>query len=231
MLIVKNKKSEHLETIPSASMQRYAAEIFRIEQDHEIVSLSQLASAIDASHQAIANMVHRLSKAGYTDFQAYKGVRLTVEGKKIAMNLLRRHRIGEVFFVDVMGYDWAQAHLLADNFEKGINAELEDRLAEMTGDPKYCPHGEPIPDREGQISYLDDMRLVDEEVGANYRLTRVRTHNLDKLQYLGKLEMKPGLEFFLVSKAPFRGPLRMRFEVSDRIIGYELASSLWAEKI
>jgi DtxR family Mn-dependent transcriptional regulator len=112
-----------------------------------------------------------------------------------------------------------------------LNSELEERLAALTGDPKHCPHGEPIPDREGQISFHDDNKLVEEESGFNFKLTRVRTHNLDKLYYLGKLEMKPGLEFFLVSKAPFRGPLRMRFSESDRIIGYELASSIWAERI
>ena len=219
------------EIIPSDGMQRYAAEIFRLEQDHAIVSLSLLAQSIDASHQAISRMVHRLTNAGMTKFEAYRGVRLTKKGQQMAMPSLRRHRIGEVFLVNIMGYDWADAHTLADQFEKGINPELEERLSELTGHPTHCPHGEPIPDRDGHITMPNDRPLFDEEIGKRYRLTRVRTHNLDKLKYLDKLDMRPGLEFFFVSKAPFRGPLRMRMENNERIIGYELASSFWVEKI
>jgi DtxR family Mn-dependent transcriptional regulator len=95
----------------------------------------------------------------------------------------------------------------------------------------HCPHGEPIPDKEGNISYPNDAQLVELEIKHDYRLTRVRTHNLDKLRYLDKLGMKPGIEFGFVTIAPFRGPLRLRFGNNDQIIGYELASSFWVEKL
>ncbi len=215
----------------SLAMQRYAAEIFRLEQDHGMASLSLVAEAVDASHQAVARMIQRMTKGGFTIFKAYKGVRLTHKGKKIAMPAIRRHRLGEVFLVNMMGYDWADAHQLADQFEKGLVDELVERIADLCGDPKYCPHGEPIPDRDGKITIHDDKALIDEQIGESYRISRVRTHNLDKLKYLDKLEMRPGLEFFYVSKAPFRGPLRMRYGKSDRVIGFELASSFWVEKI
>ena len=216
---------------PSAAMQRYAAEIFRLEQDNDSVSLSLLAQNVDASHQAISRMVHRLTEAGFAKFEAYQGVRLTEKGQQMAMPSLRRHRLGEVFLVNVMGYDWADAHTLADQFEKGINAELEERLSALTDHPTHCPHGEPIPDRKGNIIEPNDRPLFEEEIGRRYRLSRVRTHNIDKLKYLDKLDMRPGLEFFFVSKAPFRGPLRMRMENNESIIGFELASSFWVENI
>jgi len=216
---------------PSLAMQRYAAEVFRLQQDHEQVSLSHLAEHVDSSPQAISRMIKRLTDAGYADYEPYRGVRLTKDGERIAMPSLRRHRLSEVFLVQVMGYDWAAAHDLTDLFERGINDELEDRMAELTGHPTRCPHGEPIPTKEGEISFPNDKPLVEQEIGEQFRLSRVRTHDMDKLRYIAKLGLTPGVEFGLVSRAPFRGPLRLQLERSDQVIGYELASSMWVESL
>src|SRR5690606_10000466 len=134
----------------SPAMQRYAAEVFRIQQDEGKVSLSHLAEQVESSPQAIARMVKRLTDAGFATYEPYRGVRLTKEGERIAMPALRRHRLGEVFLVKVMGYDWASAHELTDVFERGINEELEDRIDQLAGYPTNCPHGEPIPTKDGQ---------------------------------------------------------------------------------
>ena len=215
----------------SPAMQRYAAEVFRIQQDVPQVSLSHLAEHVESSPQAIARMVKRLTDSGFATYEPYRGVRLTSAGERIAMPALRRHRLGEVFLVKVMGYDWASAHELTDLFERGINEELEDRMDELTGHPSRCPHGEPIPDKEGKITYPDDGPLVAQEAGMRCRLSRVRTHDLDKLRYIANLGLVPGVEFILVSRAPFNGPLRLQFERNDQVIGYELASSLWVEAL
>ncbi len=213
----------------SPAMQRYAAEVFRIQQDQPQVSLSHLAENVESSPQAIARMVKRLTDAGFASYEPYRGVRLTKEGERIAMPALRRHRLGEVFLVKVMGYDWASAHELTDVFERGINDELEERIDELAGHPTRCPHGEPIPNKEGKITFPNDSPLVDREVGVRCRLTRVRTHHMDKLRYIANLGLTPGVEFTLVSRAPFNGPLRLQFERNDQVIGFELASSLWVE--
>lgn len=213
----------------SPAMQRYAAEVFRIQQDQPQVSLSHLAENVESSPQAIARMVKRLTDAGFATYEPYRGVRLTKDGERIAMPALRRHRLGEVFLVKVMGYDWASAHELTDVFERGINDELEERMDELAGHPTRCPHGEPIPTKEGKITFPNDSPLVDREVGVRCRLTRVRTHDMDKLRYIANLGLTPGVEFTLVSRAPFNGPLRLQFERNDQVIGFELASSLWVE--
>jgi len=213
----------------SQAMQRYAAEVFRLQQDDPQVSLSLLADHVDSSPQAISRMVKRLTDGGFASYEPYRGVRLTSEGERIAMPALRRHRLGEVFLVQIMGYDWAEAHELTDQFELGLNEELEERIDALTGNPSRCPHGEPIPDKDGQIIFPDDAPLLDQEPGTRCRLSRVRTHDFDKLRYIAQLELKPGVEFSLVSKAPFRGPLRLKFERGDQVIGYELASSMWVE--
>jgi DtxR family Mn-dependent transcriptional regulator len=210
-------------------MRRYAAEIYRLQHDHQQVTLSLLSSHVEASAQAISSMIKRLSDGGYLTYEPYRGVRLTGEGEQIAMPALRRHRLTEVFLVKVMGYDWAAAHSLSDVFERGVNDELEERMDALTDHPTRCPHGEPIPDREGVMPAIDDRPLLEVPSGSDCVVSRVRTHDLDKLRYIAEIGLVPGVPFHLLSCAPFRGPLRLQMKPQDHIIGYELAATLWVE--
>jgi len=213
----------------SPAMQRYAAEIYRLQQDNEQVSLSLLSSHVESSAQAISTMVKRLGKNGYLVHEPYRGVRLTPSGEKIAMPSLRRHRLTEVFLVKVMKYDWAAAHVLADTFELGINDELEDRMDELAGRPTRCPHGEPIPSKDGVMPVVKDEPLANVPSGSDCVVSRVRTHNTDKLHYIAEIGLVPGTPFHLLSCAPFKGPLRLEMKPHDHIIGYELSQSIWVE--
>jgi DtxR family Mn-dependent transcriptional regulator len=213
----------------SPAMQRYAAEIYRLQQDHEQVSLSLLSSHVESSAQAISTMVKRLNENGYLIHEPYRGVRLTPAGEKIAMPALRRHRLTEVFLVKVMKYDWASAHDLSDVFERGINNELEDRMDELTAHPTRCPHGEPIPSKEGIMPVVKDIPLIEVPSNSDCIVSRVRTHDMEMLYYIGELGLVPGTPFHLLSCAPFKGPLRLQMKTEDHVIGYELATSLWVE--
>ncbi|MEZ4767437.1 MAG: metal-dependent transcriptional regulator [Caldilineales bacterium] len=213
----------------SPAMQRYAAEIYRLQQDHDQVPVSMLNEHVGASAQAISQMVRRLGKRGFLVHEPYRGVRLTESGQRIAMPALRRHRLTEVFLVRIMQYDWASAHELADTFERGINDELEDRMDELTGHPTRCPHGEPIPSKEGVMPPLNDVPLIDVPSGSDCAISRVRTHDYDKLRYIASLGLVPGEAFHLFSCAPFKGPLRLKMSRQDHVIGFELAKSLWVE--
>ena len=210
-------------------MRRYAAEIYRLQQDHEQVSLSLLSSHVESSAQAISTMVKRLNKNGYLVHEPYRGVRLTPAGEKIAMPALRRHRLTEVFLVKVMNYDWASAHELSDVFERGVNDEIEDRMDELAGHPTRCPHGEPIPSKDGVMPEVKDIPLVDVPSGSDCVVSRVRTHNMEELRYIAELGLVPGTPFHLLSCAPFKGPLRLQMKPNDHIIGYELSQSIWVE--
>ncbi len=213
----------------SSSMQRYAAEIYRLQQDHEQVSLSLLSSHVDASAQAISMMIKKMGKQGYLQHEPYRGVRLTPAGEKIAMPALRRHRLTEAFLVNVMKYDWASAHELSDTFEKGINDEIEERMFELSGRPTRCPHGEPIPSRDGIMPFINDVPLSQVPSGSDCVVSRVRTHHHAKLRYIAELGLVPGVAFHLLSCAPFQGPLRLQMKPHDHIIGYELSQSIWVE--
>jgi DtxR family Mn-dependent transcriptional regulator len=209
--------------------QRYAAEVYRLQQDHSVVPVSILTENVNASPQAVSKMIRRLSQAGYLEHEPYRGVRLTADGERIAMPALRRHRLSEVFLVRIMGYNWATAHELTDVFERGVNDEIEDKMDEMTGHPTRCPHGEPIPSKAGVMPIVKDLPLVDVPSGSDCMISRVRTHDYHKLHYIGSLGLVPGAPFHLVSCAPFKGPLRLQFKPQDQIIGYEIAQALWVE--
>ena len=213
----------------TASMQRYAAELYRLQQERTQVPVSCLTECIGASAQATAQMVRRLHTQGFLVHEPYRGVQLTAQGEQIAMPALRRHRITEVFLVQVMRYDWADVHDLADSFEQGVNEELEARMAAMTGYPQRCPHGEPIPSCEGVMPLVNDRPLVELAPGVNCLISRVRTHNQEKLRYIASLGLLPGETFTLLNCAPFQGPLRLKFKRHDHVIGHELARSLWVE--
>jgi DtxR family Mn-dependent transcriptional regulator len=214
----------------SPAMQRYAAEIYRLQQDHNPVPVSLLCAEVNASAQAVSQMVRRLSEGGYLLQEPYRGVRLTPGGEQIAMPALRRHRLTEVFLVRVMGYDWAAAHELTDTFEKGINEEIEDRMDAMTGHPTRCPHGEPIPDKRGVMPSVKDTPLTEVPSGSDCVISRVRTHDPDQLRYIGELGLVPSTPFHLFSCAPFKGPLRLKMKpAGEHVVGFELARSIWVE--
>lgn len=211
------------------AMQRYAAEIYRLQQDVPFVGLTELSESANSSMQATSRMVARMKELQYLEHELYRGVRLTADGEKIAMPALRRHRLVEVFLVRVMKYGWDEAHELSDQFALGVNDKVEDRIDEITGHPKRCPHGEPIPGKDGVMPIVKDVRLLDVPSGSDCVISRVRTHDDEKLRYFAELGLVPGVPFHLFSCAPFKGPLRLQMKPHDHLIGHELAEALWVE--
>ena len=213
----------------TAAMRRYAAEIYRLQEERPHVSLSDLAEPIDASLQAISRMMGRLKEEGYIEHEPYRGVRLTKAGEEIALPAIRRHRLVEVFLVRVMRYGWHEVHDVSDRFELGIDDTLEERIDLLAGHPTRCPHGEPIPTKDGKMPVLNDKSLVTVELGKPYRLSRVRVHDPEKLEYLGDLGLTPGATFSLLSIAPFNGPVRIQHGRQEVVLSHELASALFVE--
>ena len=213
------------------AMRRYAAEIYRLQQDLAQVGLSELSSAVAASLQATSRMVGRMKDLGYLEHELYHGVRLTREGERIAMPALRRHRLVEVFLVRVMKYGWDEVHDLSDQFELGINDHLEDRLDELADHPTRCPHGEPIPSKDGVMPSVRDTSLLNLNPVTRCRISRVRTHNPDELRYFAELGLVPQVEFELRHRAPSKGPFRIQFGRREHVLGYDLAAALYVERV
>lgn len=212
------------------AMRRYAAEIYRLQEEQEYVSISELSEHIYVSLQAISRMVGRLKNGGYIIHEPYRGVRLTRAGEVIALPAIRRHRLIEVFLVRVMGFGWHEVHEVSDKFELGISDLLEQRIDEILEHPTRCPHGEPIPSADGEMPTIHDASLVESQVGAKHRISRVRVHDPEKLLYLGNLGLYPGAEFSVLSFAPFSGPVHIQMDGKQIVLSHELAAALFVEK-
>ena len=213
------------------TMRRYAAEIYRLQDKKGYAGLSEIAESVNASLQATSRMLSRLKVAGFVNHEPYRGVRLTPQGVEIAMPAIRRHRLVEVFLVRLMKFGWDEVHEMADRFELGLNQTIEDRIDALAGYPTRCPHGEPIPDRDGVMPEVNDHSLGEVETGVSCLLSRVRVHEPEKLRYLAELGLTPGARFKLISRAPFNGPLRIAIDRQEIVLGYELATALYVELI
>lgn len=215
------------ETKVTYAMRRYAAEIFRLQEDVDYVGLTDLAEEVNSSLQAASRMIGRLKSAGMIEHEPYHGVRLTAAGQTVAMPAIRRHRLAELFLVRQLGFGWDEVHAITDQFELGINERIEDQIDRQLGHPSRCPHGEPIPDKQGRMPDLQDASLVDLEPGRVYRISRVREHEPAKLRYLAELKLLPDAAFKLLSFSPFEGPVRIQIGRDEQVLSYELAASLW----
>ncbi len=211
------------------TMRRYAAEIYRLQEDRSFVSLSDLSEHINASLQAISRMTTRLRESGFLEHEPYRGVRLTTSGEKIALPAIRRHRLVEVFLVRVMGFGWDEVHDFSDRFEMGVDDLIEERIYQVAGQPTRCPHGEPIPSKEGVMPVLRDASLSTMRIDETFRLSRVRIHDPEQLRYLGQLGLYPGTCLQLLSQAPFHGPIRILKGKDEIVLSYELAAGLFVE--
>jgi DtxR family Mn-dependent transcriptional regulator len=212
---------------PSPAMREYLAEIYRLQEDSPTVSTTSLAERLDVSAPAVPRMLKRLKSAGYVKHVPYQGVELTDHGREEALKEIRRHRTLEVFLVNVMGFTWDEAHEHADSLGMGLNDELAERMAEMTNYPTRCPHGEPIPDSEGRLPEIKDICVINLGVGHKGEVSRVRTHDPEKLRYFASLGLVPGQPVEIVGRAPFNGPMRLRVGREEAVIGVELMKSLW----
>jgi DtxR family Mn-dependent transcriptional regulator len=214
----------------SWAMQRYAAEIWRLEREHPPVSLGSIAEHANVSTQAVSRMVRRLEEAGLVRHERYHGVKLTARGERACLPAIRRHRLVECFLVQVMGFDWAEVHDLADDFEHGVDERIEARIDELTGYPTRCPHGDPIPSADGVLPVVDDAPLSEIArallPGQRGEVSRVKTHDPERLRYLKDVGLVPGVGFQFRSAAPFDGPVTLEIEGVERVVGNGLAREL-----
>lgn len=211
------------------SMQEYLAEAYRIayyQYDNPYVSTSSLAEELHVSAPAVTRMVQRLKTGGFLEHEPYRGIRLTSKGELEALTNIRRHRLVERFLVDVMGFGWHECHDDADALGAVVSGGLVDKMDAMSGYPKRCPHGEPIPSVDGNMPRVVDYPLAEVEVDSVYYISRVHSHDGDKLQYFSQLGLQPGKKFRLVTRAPFNGPLQLDVDSQTHFLGYELAGTL-----
>lgn len=214
----------------TAKMRDYLAEIYRLsDRAHDTgaqdgyIGTSAIAELKDVSPPAVNRMVTRLRELGYLQHEPYKGIRLTADGQREALRQLRRQRIVESFLVTVMGFGWHEIRAEADRMADSLPEMITDRMASMAGMPAFCPHGEPIPAADGTFAPLNDVLISGAPLNTLLRVTRVRTRERDRLEYIAALGLVPGAIIEILHVAPFSGPIQLRAGREYRIIGHNLA--------
>ncbi len=217
-------------------MREYLAEIYRLcdreNSPDGYVSTSALADLLDVSAPAVNRMVIKLRDHGLLLHEPYQGIRLTDAGQREALKQLRRHRIVEAFLTKVMDFGWHQVHEEADRISPALAEIVVERMAAMAGNPTHCPHGEPIPSVDGEIPVMHDVLIPDAPQNVMLEITRVRTREADRLEYMAALELVPGSRLQVVHAAPFNGPIQLRLEDKEfRIVGHNLAEMIRVQPV
>lgn len=209
-------------------MQTQAAEdylktIYELQAGQAQVSTTALAERLGVAPASVTGMVKKLATMKLVDHQPYQGVTLTPAGQKIALEVIRHHRLVESYLAEALGVPWDQVHEEADKWEHVLSEDLEDRIDALLGYPTTDPHGAPIPARDGTLPQGSFRRLVDVPPGESAVVAEVSDHDPALLRYLGEMGLYPQAEVAVVSAAPFEGPLTVRVGKSEHALGREVA--------
>ncbi|GIV34639.1 MAG: iron-dependent repressor [Chitinophagales bacterium] len=179
--------------MPSSAEENYLKAIFKLsEKNPDSISTNSIARAMNTTPASVSDMLRKLANKKLIHYKKYKGVQLTEHGRKEAVKLIRSHRLWEVFLLEKLGFSWDQVHEIAEEMEHVRSPLLIERLEQFLGHPRYDPHGDPIPDAEGKISYHKDIRLLDLKQGEKARLVGVTEQTPRFLQHLDKIHLTLG---------------------------------------
>lgn len=217
---------------PSSSIEDYVKVIYSFTewQDKPITS-SQLAQRLGVANSSVSEMVRKLKEQGLVDHKPYSAITLTDNGIRLALSMVRRHRLIETYLVQELGYSWDEVHDEAEHLEHAVSDTFIERMAEKLGNPLRDPHGDPIPAADGSVKMPPAHRLSELDEGHTGRITRISDENPDLLRYLSAEEIDLDANVEVVGRKPFGGPLVVRIGSGDVRREFDLAdeitSALW----
>ncbi len=211
-------------------MQDYAKAVYALEtRAGAAVSTNDLAARLGVTPGSVSGMVRKLTEVGIVEHQPYHGIRLTEEGRRVALEVLRHHRLLELFLAQELGMSWDRVHAEAEVLEHVLSEELEALIAVRLGHPSVDPHGDPIPTPEFEIDERPTCSLNDLAVGGAGRFVRVSDSDPEMLRYLAAQGIAIGDRLEVVGRQPFGGPVFVRFGQREHPIGGELARAMRIE--
>ena len=211
------------------AIEDYLKTIYKLAQEESPVSTSRLAEARQVKPASVTGMIQRLDKLNLVDYQKHYGVTLTEAGEKIALEVLRHHRLLETYLIEALGFSWDEVHEQADILEHVISEKLEERIAAVLNYPRFDPHGDPIPTKEGKMPTRETemLNLTSAAVGSTVCVARIlHDEDAELLRYLAELGLVMGAELHLLEQAPFEGPLTLLVDGSQQIVGHRVASAV-----
>ena len=213
------------------SVEDYLKSVFHLTSQGGFATTSDIAEMLEVAPPSVSGMMKRLSETGLIEHVPYRGVQLTPQGRRAALQMIRRHRILESYLTGKLGYDWGDVHVEAERLEHAVSDTLIDRMAEALGSPRYDPHGAPIPTAAGEIEEAEFITLADARGGTAVVLRQVGDEPPDRLRYLAEQGLTPGARLLIVERQPFNGPTTVQLGMENRVVGQELAALLWCEEV
>ena len=221
--------------LPSSTVENYLKAIYQgqstLSGAERLVPMGQVAAALGVTPGTATTMVKALAESGLAEYEPYTGVRLTRAGEKLAGLVLRRHRLVELFLVQVMGMSWAEVHDEAEQLEHVVSERLIERIDRMLGHPTHDPHGDPIPNPEGTITPRDLDTLLTCPIGERLRVTRIADQDPSFLRFIESNDLKPGQPIEVEMRDAAADAVKLRAR-NDRAItiGTRAASKLLVER-
>ena len=223
-----------LPTAPEAreltvAVQDYAKAIYTLESRDGAASTTDLAELLEVRPASVSGMLRKLAALGLVEHERYRGVRLTARGRRVALEVIRHHRLVELFLVESLGMTWDEVHDEAEVLEHALSEELEELIATKLGDPTVDPHGEPIPSRELKLAETSALALTELEPGDAATFVRISGAEPEMLRFLGERGIVPGTRLELIERQPFDGPLFVRVGRKVHPLGAVLARAMHVE--
>lgn len=216
----------------SPAIEDYSKAIYALQQRAaEPVSTNALAERMGVTPASASGMVKRLGELGLVSHVRYRGVSLTDAGRRVALEVIRHHRLLELYLVQSLGVPWDRVHQEAEVLEHVLSEELEELIAAKLGDPTHDPHGDPIPTRDLTIDEPRTDSLESLPAGARGTFVRVSDSEPEMLRYLAQRGIAPGDRFEVIDRQPFGGPLFVRFGSDVHALGGELALAMRVELV
>jgi DtxR family Mn-dependent transcriptional regulator len=215
------------DTTFSPAIEDYAKAIYALQQRGDgSVSTTALAERLGVTPASASGMVRKLGELGLVAHEPYRGVRLTAEGVRLALEVLRHHRLLELYLAETLGVPWDRVHDEAEVLEHVLSEDLEALIAAKLGDPTHDPHGDPIPSADLVIEEEATESLAALEAGAGGTFVRVSDSDPDMLRYLSELGIAPGDELSVRDRQPFGGPLFVAIGEAEHVLGGALAAAM-----
>lgn len=215
--------------MPTSTVEDYLKQILLEEEERgeARVPTGRLAQALAVTPGTVTTMVKALSDGGLVDYEAYGGVRLTPAGRQLALHVLRRHRLVELFLVQVLGFDWTEVHDEAERLEHAVSERVIERIDEMLGRPAVDPHGDPIPSAAGEVAAGELAPLSAWKPGRRCRVARIADQEPEFLRRIERLGLRPGARLKLIAHDPAAEALELELASGRRIaLGLRVAEKI-----
>lgn len=210
--------------------ENYIKAIYHLgKQGSSNVSTNAIAQEMDTKASSVTDMVKKLSEKGFVDYKKYQGVSLTEKGKSVAINVVRKHRLWEVFLVEKLNFSWDEIHEVAEQLEHIKSKKLISQLDAFLGHPTHDPHGDPIPDKTGNIKKIDKILLSEAKEGDVCICVGVQDSSAEFLQYLDKHKIALGVKLEVLLREPFDYSVTIKIEDRELVISNLIANNLYVK--